>query len=75
MKLKPVDHCWAHLMELCESERRFRAEGTHPRLLKHIESSIEELAAHMGFNERCIATRDFRAESERGRIVRLLTDG
>ncbi len=75
MKLTPLDHRWQHLMSLCESESRFLKQGTHPRLLKLVTAEIEELAAEMGFSARCIATRDFRAERESGRIVRILTDG
>jgi AraC-like DNA-binding protein len=75
MKTTPLETRWQHLMSLCESERRFRADGTHPRLLKLLEAEIAELAAGMGFSDRSIATREFRAERENGRIVRILADG
>ena len=75
MKITPLDQRWQHLMALCESESRYRAEGTHPRLLKLLATEITELATEMGFSARCIATREFRAERERGRIVRILRDG
>ncbi len=75
MKRTSLDQQWDHLMTLCESESRFRAEGKHPRLLKLVTAEILELAAEMGFSARCIETRDFRAERERGRIVRILNDG
>jgi hypothetical protein len=61
-------------MSLCESEARYRKEGTHPRLLKLLAAEIAELAGEMGFSARCISTREFRAERERGRIVRILSD-
>jgi hypothetical protein len=63
---------WQQLMSLCESESKFRAEGTHPRILKLIETDIEALARTMGFSDRRIATRDFRAEKEGSRILRIL---
>lgn len=75
MKIKPIDQRWQHLMSLCESEARYRADGTHPRLLKLLASEIVELATEMGFSARCIATREFRAERQHGRIVRILSDG
>jgi hypothetical protein len=75
MKTTPLDERWQHLMALCESEARYRAEGTHPRLRKLLAAQIAELAREMGFSARCIETREFRAERERGRIVRILTDG
>jgi hypothetical protein len=75
MKTKLLDQRWQQLMTLCESEARFKREGIHPRLLRHVSSEIIELATEMGFSPRCIETREFRAERERGRIVRILTDG
>ena len=75
MKIKPLEQRWQHLMSLCESESRYRTEGTHPRLQKLLASEIADLATDMGFSARCIATRDFRAERVDGRIVRILTDG
>lgn len=73
MKTKPIDQQWQQLMTLCESESRLRGQGTHPRLLKLVEADIVALAAQMGFSERCISTREFRAERSNGRIVRILS--
>jgi hypothetical protein len=74
MKTTLLDQRWQQLMTLCESEARFKREGIHPRLLRHVSSEIIGLATEMGFSARCIETREFRAERERGRIVRILTD-
>jgi hypothetical protein len=71
-KLSALDHQWQALMTLCASEGRFKADGTHPKLLKLVAAEIDELAAEMGFSERVIATREFRAERDNGRIVRIL---
>lgn len=68
----PLDRQWAHLMSLCESESRFLADNQHPRLLKLVRAEIEELARKMGFSERSIATRDFRAERNGRHIVQII---
>ena len=65
---------WAHLMLLCETERKFEAQGGHARLLKLIGSDIDRLADEMGYKPRRIASRDFRAERENGRVVRIVND-
>jgi hypothetical protein len=75
MKIKPLEQRWEHLMSLCASEARYLADGTHPRLRKLLAAEITELATEMGFSQRCIDTREFRAERENGRIVRILRDG
>ena len=71
-KERPLDRQWQQLMALCENESRFRSDGTHPRLLKLIGVEIETLARTMGFSDERIATRDFRAEKDGARILRLL---
>ena len=68
----PLDRQWAHLMSLCENESRFLADNRHPRLLRLVQAEIEELARHMGFSERSIVTRDFRAERNGRHIVRII---
>lgn len=68
----PLDRKWAHLMSLCENETKFLADDRHPRLLRLVQAEIEELAREMGFSETAIATRDFRAERDGGRIVRII---
>ena len=74
MKTTKLDLQWQQLMALCESERSLREKGHHARLLKHVASEIDLLAAGMGFSARLIATRDFRAERANGHIVRIVTD-
>jgi hypothetical protein len=65
---------WQRLMALCESESNFRSKGGHSRLLKLLASDIAQLAGEMGFSARRIATRDFRAKREGGRIVAIVVD-
>ena len=69
-----LDVQWQRLMSLCASESRFRAEGNHPRLLKLVRSDIDQLAREMGFSERLIVTRDFRAERQGDHIKRIVTE-
>jgi len=68
----PLDRQWAHLMALCKSESDFLADDRHPRLLQLVQAEIEVLARQMGFTERAIATRDFRAERSGRHIVRII---
>jgi hypothetical protein len=68
-----LDQRWAQLIALCRNEAQYRADGTHPKLLRLIQRQIDELAGEMGFSERSIATRDFRAERDGDRITRLIT--
>ena len=74
MKNTRLDVQWQQLMALCESETSLRAKGDHARLLKHVASEIDYLAAEMGFSARLITTREFRAERAGGHIVRIVTD-
>jgi hypothetical protein len=69
-----LDTQWQRLMSLCASEAKFKAEGNHPRLLKLLKSDIDELAREMGFSERLIVTRDFRAERQGDHIMRIVTE-
>jgi hypothetical protein len=69
-----LDTQWQRLMALCASESRFKAEGSHPRLLKLLQSDIDLLAREMGFSERLIVTRDFRAERDGDRILRIVKE-
>jgi hypothetical protein len=69
-----LDLQWQRLMSLCQSESKFRAEGNHPRLLKLLKSDIDQLAREMGFSERLIVTRDFRAERQGDHITRIVAD-
>lgn len=69
-----LDQQWEQLMSLCETESKFQATSSHPKLLKLIRSQIEELATEMGFARRRIATRDFRAERRGDHIARIIND-
>ena len=73
-KLTTLDTQWQRLMSLCASELKFRAEGNHPRLLKLLKSDIDQLARDMGFSERLIVTRDFRAERDADHILRIVKE-
>jgi hypothetical protein len=73
-KLTLLDKQWQELMTLCAEEAKYKADRTHPKLLKLIASRIESLAAEMGFGERRITTRDFRAERAAGHIARIIAD-
>jgi hypothetical protein len=73
MKRNTLESQWQNLMALCAREAQFHAEGTHPRLLKLVTAEIDALAREMGFNERLIVTRDFRAERDGERITRIIT--
>ena len=69
-----LDTQWQRLISLCASESRFKAEGNHPRLLKLLKGDIDELAREMGFSERLIVTRDFRAERQGDHIMRIVKE-
>jgi hypothetical protein len=71
-KISELDKQWRELMSLCASEERFLADGGHPRLSKFLARQIDALARDMGFNERTIVTRDFRAERDGDRIVKII---
>jgi hypothetical protein len=73
-KVTLLDKQWQELMTLCAEEERYKADRTHPKLLKLITSRIDALAREMGFNERRIVTRDFRAERAAGHISRIIGD-
>ena len=69
-----LDRRWRDLMGLCTKERDYKAGNQHPRLLRHITQQIDELAAQLGFTERQIKSREFRAEKDGDRILRLIVD-
>jgi hypothetical protein len=60
-------------MSLCRQEAQLQ-EQNHPKLLKFVRNQIERLAREMGFSERHIQTRDFRAERDGRHIVRFATE-
>ena len=68
-----LDTQWQNLMDLCAHEARLKAKGgDHPKVLKLVNDDIEQLAREMGFSERQIATREFRAERDGRRITRIV---
>ncbi len=73
-KLTTLDVQWRELMFLCEQESRFRDGQDHPKLLKFLAARVDELARQIGFSDRLIRTRVFRAVRDDARIVRVLTD-
>ena len=74
-KFTALDTQWQNLMSLCASEARLKAKGRdHPKVLKLVNDDIEQLAREMGFSERQIATREFRAERDGKRITRIVAD-
>lgn len=68
-----LDKQWQELMSLCAKEKELKTED-HPKLLKFVASQIDQLAREMGFSDRRIRTRDFRAAKDGARITRILTD-
>jgi hypothetical protein len=69
-----LENRWSALMSLCGKEREYQASGRHPKLLKLLSEQIDHLGRDMGFSERQIRTREFRAEKSDGRIVRIIVD-
>ena len=69
-----LDKQWQELMNLCAEEAKYKGNSAHPKVLKLIQSRIDALAREMGFGERRIATRDFRAERAAGHISRIIAD-
>jgi hypothetical protein len=70
-----LDTQWQNLMSLCANEARLKATGgDHPKVLKLVNADIEQLAREMGFSERQITTREFRAERDGKRITRIVAD-
>jgi hypothetical protein len=69
-----LENHWSALMSLCGNERLYQASGRHPKLLRLVSEQIDHLGRDMGFSERQIKTREFRAEKSDGRIVRIIAD-
>jgi hypothetical protein len=65
---------WNALMSLCGKEREYQASGRHPKLLKLVREQIVHLAGDLGFSERQIKTREFRADKSDGHIVLIIGD-
>ena len=61
-------------MSLCTKEREYRADDSHPRLLRLVSQQIDELASQLGFSPQQISRREFRAERDGEHILRVLLD-
>lgn len=61
-------------MVLCRLEAQYQKDAAHPRLLKLLDRDISELARSLGFSERQMKSREFRAEKDGSHIVRLILD-
>lgn len=70
-RVTPLDKQWEELMSLCRQEAQLQAED-HPKLLKFVSRQIDRLAREMGFKDRQIETREFRAERDGRHIVRVV---
>jgi hypothetical protein len=71
-RVTPLDQQWEELMSLCRQEAELQ-EQNHPKLLKFVRSQIERVARDMGFSERHIERREFRAQRDGRHIVRVET--
>ena len=67
-----LDKRWEELMDLCRKEAEFQTDN-HPKLVKYVAEEIDRRAREMGFTDKQIATREFRAERNGEHIVRILT--
>jgi AraC-like DNA-binding protein len=72
-RVTPLDKQWEELMALCRQEAQLQTEQ-HPKLLKFVSQQIDQLAREMGFTDKRITTREFRAERDGRHIVRVATD-
>jgi hypothetical protein len=69
-----LDRHWRDLMSLCSKERDYKAEQRHPKLSLFITEQINQLAAEMGFSQRQIVQREFRAEKNGEHVLRLFIE-
>jgi hypothetical protein len=69
----PLDKQWEALMALCRQEVQLQAES-HPKLLRFVSGQIDSLAREMGFSEKRIEKREFRAQRRGRHIVHVATD-
>jgi hypothetical protein len=72
-RVTPLDKQWEELMALCRHEAKLQTEN-HPKLLKFVSRQIDQLAREMGFTDKRIKTREFRAERDGRHILRVATD-
>ena len=65
---------WDELMFLCQREKEYLTEQTHRVLVKVLTKRIDELSRQMGFSEKQIQGRNFRADRTDGRITTIVTE-
>jgi hypothetical protein len=73
MQRSALDHKWDDLMTLCRREAELKRSATHPKLLRLLSRQIDIAARSLGFGEEEVRLREFRAEKEEGRVIRILT--
>jgi hypothetical protein len=73
MRPSQLEKQWQELMSLCSKETELRTGQRHPKLLRFVTEQIDQLAAEMGFGAGQIETREFRAERDGDRILRVIT--
>lgn len=59
-----LDRQWQDLISMCQREREYMAEHSHPKLLRLITDQIDQLAADMGFSEEQIKLRAFQSAKD-----------
>jgi hypothetical protein len=75
MPRSALDREWDDLMALCRREADLKRSAEHPKLLRLISRQIDIAARTLGFGDEEIRLREFRAEKEHGRVVRILARG
>jgi hypothetical protein len=73
MSRSALDREWDDLMALCRREADLKRSAEHPKLLRLVSRQIDIAAQTLGFGDEEIRLREFRAEKEHGRVVRILT--
>ena len=74
MRSTALDRQWDELMSLCRKEEEFKRDNRHPKLVLFLSEQIDKLAKELGFGDRQIQHREFRAEKDGEHIVRLFTE-
>jgi len=74
MRQTVLDKQWDELMALCSKEAELMGDNRHPKLVHFLGDQIGRLAKALGFQDHQIQRREFRAEKDGERIVRLLTE-
>lgn len=73
-RVTDLDKRWDELMGLCQKEAEFQRNSAHPKLSKVVAKAIDELGRELGFTERQIVAREFRAERDGDHIVRVIRE-